>query len=130
MPGRELPLLCPRGRHSSLTAGGSDPILKVFSSHIGKQTFVSCFCSPREQPLSALLRGTWLPNGEDAEVELLGSGALGLPAILPIKEIVEEVDGLALKPKSRYITEEKLQEPLPLQNPGTSHLSCPIQPCG
>ena len=63
-------------------------------------------------------------------MELLGSGALGLPAILPIKEIVEEVDGLALKPKSRYIIEENLQEPLPLQNPGKSHLSCPIQPCG
>ena len=30
-------------------------------------------------------------------MELLGSGALGLPAILPIKEIVEEVDGLVVK---------------------------------
>lgn len=60
---------------------------------------------------------------------MLGSGALGLPAILPIKEVLEEVDGLALRPKARYLKEEQVHEPLPQQNPGKSHLSCPVVPC-
>ena len=76
-----------------------------------------------------MLRGVWLPGGEEAEVELLGSGALGLPALLPIKEIVEDVDGLALRPKARYLREELVGEPFPQQNPGKSHLSCPMVPC-
>ena len=76
-----------------------------------------------------MLRGVCFPGGEEGEVEILGSGALGLPAILPIKEIVEELDGLALMPKARYMKEELLQEPFPLQNPGKSHLSCSVLPC-
>ena len=92
-------------------------------------TFYSPTFHSREQPLAALLRGVWLPGGDEAEVEVLGSGALGLPAILPIKEVLEEVDGLALRPKARYLKEELVQEPFPQQNPGKSHLSCPIVPC-
>merc|ERR1719237_541651 len=89
---------------------------------------LSCLHS-REQPLAALLRGVWLPGGDEAEVEVLGSGALGLPAILPIKEVLEDVDGLALRPKARYLKEEPVREPFPQQNPGKSHLSCPLVSC-
>ena len=120
----------PQGKRSSLIAGESGwGFLMIYIWCVNVIFLLLSCLHSREQPLAALLRGVWLPGGDEAEVEVLGSGALGLPAILPIKEVLEDVDGLALRPKARYLKEEPVREPFPQQNPGKSHLSCPLVSC-
>jgi len=83
----------------------------------------------RELLLSTVLRGALLP-GWEGEVEVLGSSpGLGLPAILPTREITEDQGGLVLKPKARYLATSSALPPRPQPNPGRTQLACPVTHC-
>ena len=60
---------------------------------------------------------------------MLGSSSLGLPAVLAVREVVEDQALLALRPKVDYLGEARTGQACPSTSPGRGHFTCPAQLC-